>query len=72
MRQRLTTSAIDVVREPAPAPAGVVEALQAIVGPRWVKQRAAERAAYDGDALPGYRATPALVVLPASREEVVA
>lgn len=46
--------------------------LSAIVGPRWVKQRAAELAAYDADGLPGYRATPRLAVLPGTREELIA
>jgi glycolate oxidase subunit GlcD len=50
----------------------LADALAAIVGPRWVKRRPAELSAYDSDALPGYRAAPRLVVLPASREEVVA
>jgi glycolate oxidase subunit GlcD len=52
--------------------ARLADALRAIVGPRWVKQRPAELTAYDSDALPGYRATPSLVVLPASRDEVIA
>ncbi len=45
--------------------------LRALIGPRWVKERTAERTAYDADALPGYRALPSLVVLPGSREEIV-
>jgi glycolate oxidase subunit GlcD len=46
--------------------------LSAIVGPRWVKQRRAELAAYDADGLPGYHATPQLAVFPGSRDEVIA
>jgi glycolate oxidase subunit GlcD len=42
------------------------------VGPRWVKSRPAELAAYDADGLPGYRALPSVVVLPGSRDEVCA
>ncbi len=43
-----------------------------IVGARWVKSRPAERVAYDSDGLPGYRADPGVVVLPGTREELVA
>ena len=43
-----------------------------IVGPRYVKERAAELAAYDADGLPGYHATPRLAVFPGSRDEVIA
>ena len=50
----------------------LAKALRDIVGERWVKFRPAERVAYDSDALPGYRATPSLVVLPGSRDEVIA
>lgn len=50
----------------------LAEQLSRIVGPRWVKQRAAELAAYDADGLPGYHATPRLAVFPGSRDEVVA
>ncbi len=46
--------------------------LASIVGPRWVKQRAAELVAYDADGLPGYHAMPRLAVFPGTREEVVA
>lgn len=46
--------------------------LRDLVGPRWVKERLSERTAYDADALPGYRALPSLVVLPGSRDEIVA
>jgi len=50
----------------------LAERLRELVGPRWVKERTAERTAYDADALPGFRALPSLVVLPGSREEIVA
>ncbi len=50
----------------------LTNALTEIVGARWVKSRAAELTAYDSDGLPGYRATPRLVVLPGSRDEVCA
>jgi glycolate oxidase subunit GlcD len=52
--------------------ASLTNALAEIVGERWVKSRAAELTAYDSDGLPGYRATPRLVVLPGSRDEVCA
>jgi len=67
---RLATSAFDVVRTDVPAT--LADALRAVVGARWVKERPAELTAYDSDALPGYHAAPSLVVLPGSREEVVA
>ncbi len=47
-------------------------ALSEIVGERWVKSRSAELTAYDSDGLPGYRATPSLVVLPGSRDQICA
>ncbi len=46
--------------------------LATIVGSRWVKERAAELAAFETDALPGYRAKPRLAVFPGSREELIA
>ena len=46
--------------------------LSEIVGPRWVKQRAAELAPFDTDALPGYRAQPKLAVFPGTRDELIA
>jgi glycolate oxidase subunit GlcD len=48
------------------------ETLSAIVGPKWVKSRPSELAPYDTDGLPGYRATPALAVFPATRDELIA
>lgn len=50
----------------------MLDALAAIVGPRWVKSRRAELAPYDADGLPGYHATPSLAVLPGTRAELIA
>ena len=50
----------------------LVEALGRIVGPRWVRHRAAERATYAADGLPTHESLPGLVVLPGTREEVAA
>lgn len=75
MPARVATSAFDALRAAAPVPHGdaaLVHALRSIVGERWVKVRPAELTAYDSDALPGYRAQPSLVVLPGTREEIVA
>ena len=46
--------------------------LAAIVGPRWVRSRAAELATYRADGLPTHESTPRLAVLPANRDEVIA
>jgi glycolate oxidase subunit GlcD len=46
--------------------------LAGIVGERWVRRRPAELLAYDADALPGYRALPALFVAPGTRDELIA
>ena len=46
--------------------------LAAIVGPRYVLTRPAETLVYTADGLPGYRKQPTLVVLPGSRDEVIA
>ena len=54
-----------------PATPALVTELEAIVGERWIRRRPAELAAYDADGLPGYRATPSLAVLPATRDEVI-
>ena len=48
------------------------DALAAIVGPQWVKERRQELAVFDADGLPGYRATPSLAVLPGTRDELIA
>lgn len=53
-------------------PQQLAEDLGRIVGRRWVKHRAAELATYRSDGLPTHESTPGLVVLPASREEVIA
>jgi glycolate oxidase subunit GlcD len=47
-------------------------ALGGIVGPEWVRHRAAELATYASDGLPTHESRPGLVVLPGSREEVAA
>jgi len=52
--------------------AALRDQLVAITGPRWVKDRPAELAPFDTDALPGYRLTPGLVVLPGTRDELIA
>ena len=53
-------------------PPQLAEELGRIVGPRWVKRRTAELATYRSDGLPTHESTPGLVVLPASRDEVIA
>jgi glycolate oxidase subunit GlcD len=46
--------------------------LGAIVGARWVRHRKAELRTFEGDGLPTHAATPRLVVLPGTRDEVIA
>ncbi len=46
--------------------------LAAIVGPKHVRVAPAERATYAMDGLPTHRRLPGVVVLPGSREEVIA
>ncbi len=46
--------------------------LAAIVGPRWVRQRTTELRTFESDGLPTHSSLPRLVVLPGSRDEVVA
>ena len=46
--------------------------LAAIVGPRWVRHRRAELATYTMDGLPTHESYPGVVVLPGSREELIA
>ena len=48
-----------------------LEAVAAIVGPRWTRQDLATREAYASDGLPTTHALPGAVVLPGSRDEVV-
>ncbi|OLC06647.1 MAG: FAD-binding oxidoreductase [Gemmatimonadetes bacterium 13_1_40CM_70_11] len=50
----------------------LVAALAAIVGPGHVRTATAERAAYAMDGLPTHRRVPGVVVLPGTREEVIA
>ncbi len=50
--------------------AELIEALGRIVGPRWVRHRAAELATYAADGLPTHESVPGIVVLPGSTEEV--
>jgi glycolate oxidase subunit GlcD len=45
--------------------------LARIVGPRWVRSRPAELAAYEADGLPTHASRPALAVLPGTRRELV-
>jgi glycolate oxidase subunit GlcD len=52
--------------------AGVVEALVGIVGAGHVRTAPAERLTYSRDGLPLHRRMPAVVVLPGSRDELVA
>lgn len=47
-------------------------ALAGIVGPRWVRTRPGELATFRADGLPTHEATPAVVVLPGSRDETIA
>jgi glycolate oxidase subunit GlcD len=46
--------------------------LSAIVGARWVRLRPSELAAFRADGLPTHESTPGIVVIPGSREEVIA
>jgi len=55
-----------------PAPAGLARDLAAIVGTKHVREARAERVTYSMDGLPTHRRVPDLVVLPGSREEVIA
>lgn len=52
--------------------AGLREALEQIVGPRWVRHRAAELATYAADGLPTHESLPGLVVLPENKRQVAA
>ena len=53
-------------------PQQLAEDLGRIVGRRWVKHRTAELVTYRSDGLPTHESTPGLVVLPGSRDEVIA
>ncbi len=50
----------------------LLDALSAIVGPRWVRHRKAELTTYAMDGLPTHESLPGAVVMPANRAEVVA
>ncbi|HEX9611864.1 MAG TPA: FAD-linked oxidase C-terminal domain-containing protein [Gemmatimonadales bacterium] len=54
------------------SPLSLVPALSAIVGARYVRTARAERVTYEQDGLPTHRRTPGVVVLPGTREEVIA
>jgi glycolate oxidase subunit GlcD len=50
----------------------LLDALGAIVGPRWVRHRKAELTTYAMDGLPTHESLPGVVVMPANRAEIVA
>ncbi|MDX2194761.1 MAG: FAD-linked oxidase C-terminal domain-containing protein [Gemmatimonadales bacterium] len=50
----------------------LADALAAIVGTRWVKHRPGELVTWTMDGLPTHEAVPQVVVLPGSRDEVIA
>jgi glycolate oxidase subunit GlcD len=50
----------------------LLDALSAIVGPRWVRHRKAELTTYAMDGLPTHESLPGVVVMPANRAEIVA
>jgi glycolate oxidase subunit GlcD len=54
------------------SPVALVPALRDIVGARHVRAARAERIAYEMDGLPTHRRTPGVVVLPGTRDEVIA
>ncbi|MGE5230662.1 MAG: FAD-binding oxidoreductase [Deltaproteobacteria bacterium] len=51
--------------------ATLLEALGRIVGPRWVRHRRAELTTYSMDGLPTHESLPGVVVMPATRAEIV-
>jgi glycolate oxidase subunit GlcD len=55
-----------------PTPEPLVSQLTRIVGPRWVRHRKAELRTFEGDGLPTHASIPRLVVLPGTRDEVIA
>ncbi|MGZ6077475.1 MAG: hypothetical protein ACXWK6_06685, partial [Myxococcaceae bacterium] len=57
---------------PIPAPPGVIQRLIAVVGEHNVIREAVQLRTYECDALTSFRASPSVVVLPASTEEVAA
>jgi glycolate oxidase subunit GlcD len=66
----------DLVLDPSPASRvaspGLARELSRIVGPAHLRERASERVTYASDGLPTYHRVPGLVVLPGSRDEVIA
>ncbi len=50
----------------------LIAGLARVVGPRWVRTRPAELATYSADGLPTHESLPRVVVLPGTRDEVVA
>ena len=52
--------------------AALIRELERVVGPRWVRQRPAELRTFEADGLPTHSSQPRLVVLPSSREELIA
>ncbi len=57
---------------PIPAPPGVIQRLIAVVGEHDVIREPVQLRTYECDALTSFRASPSVVVLPASTEEVAA
>jgi glycolate oxidase subunit GlcD len=49
-----------------------IRGLEAIVGPRHLRRATSERVTYASDGLPTHRRLPALVVLPGTRDELIA
>jgi glycolate oxidase subunit GlcD len=54
------------------AASDLVRDLIGVVGPQHVRQRTSERVTYASDGLPTHRRVPGLVVLPGTRDEVIA
>ena len=52
--------------------AALATELGRIVGPRWVRVRPAELAAYEADGLPTHASRPALAVIPGTKPELIA
>ncbi len=48
-----------------------VDALQAVVGPAWVRRAGAELSTFESDGLPTWRSRPGAVILPGTRDEVI-
>ena len=67
-----TTTTDAPPRADARARAALADQLARIVGERWVRRRAAELFVFREDGLPGLSRDPRLVVLPGTREELIA